>query len=137
MSLMSLRRLARMAKPDSGESDESVLAAFMSYSGSYNADWAFQALLGAVCSIGLHRPQLLDRLLPRAIDPCVCMGVVTLEGFWRYGEYCIERALFETHPQAVPDFDEESAAFFRNELRQRYEPLVSRLLEERLAEPND
>ncbi|MES1241590.1 MAG: hypothetical protein ABUT39_08215 [Acidobacteriota bacterium] len=135
--MMSLRRLARMAKSDSGESDDAVLEAFRSYRGSYNADWAFQAILGATCAIGLRRPHLLDRLLPRAIDPCVCMGVVTLEGFWRYGDFCIDRALFETHPQAVPDFDEESAAFFRNDLRQRYEPLVARLLEERLAEPND
>lgn len=135
--MMSLRRLTRMAKPDSGEDDEALLAAFWSYQGSYNADWAFQALLGATCSIGRHRPHLLDRLLPRAIDPCVCMGVVTLEGFWQYGDFCIDRALFETHPKAVPDFDEETAAFFRNELRHRYEPLVSRLLEERLAEPND
>jgi hypothetical protein len=126
-----------MAKPDSDEDDEAVLAAFRSYHGSYNADWAFQALLGATCAIGRQRPQLLERLLPRVIDPCVSMGVVTLEGFWRYGNFCIDRALFETHPQAVPDFDEESAAFFRNELRQHYEPLVSRLLEERLAEPND
>jgi hypothetical protein len=135
--MMSLRRLARMAKPDSGEDDEAVLAAFMSYHGSYNAEWAFQALLGAACGIGRHRPQLLDRLLPRAIDPAVSIGAVTLEDFWRYGELCVDRALFNTHPQAVPDFDEESAVFFRNELRQRYEPLVSRLLDERLAEPND
>lgn len=125
-AMMSLRRLTRMAKPDSGEEDDAVLAAFMSYPGSYNADWAFQALLGATCAIGRHRPHLLDRLLPRAIDPCVCMGVVTLEGFWRSGELCIERALIETHPKAVPDFDEETAVFFRNELRHRYERLWCR-----------
>ncbi len=124
-----------MAKPDSGEDDESVLAAFRSYQGSYNADWAFQALLGAVCAIGRHRPQLLDRLLPQAIDPCVSMGVDTLEGFWRYGDFCIDRdrALCEANSQLVPSFDEESVAFFRDELRQ-YGPLISRLLDERLAE---
>jgi hypothetical protein len=135
--MMSLRRLARMARPDSGEEDDAVLSAFQSYHGSYNAEWAFQALLGAACAIGCHRPHLLDRLLPRAIDPGVSIGIITLEDFWRFGEFCVDRALFETHPRAVPDFDEESAAFFRNELRQRYEPLVARLLEARLAEPND
>ncbi len=134
--MMSIRRLARMADPGSGDDDEAVVAAFFSLHGSYNADYAFQKYLGAVCAIGRHRPHLLERLLPRAIDPAVCMGVDSMDLFWRYAEYCAIRSLEDTPPRAVPEFTEETLAFLRQELREQ-EPLVSRLLQERLAEPND
>ncbi|HEV7508110.1 MAG TPA: hypothetical protein VGS07_24725 [Thermoanaerobaculia bacterium] len=93
MPMISITRLARMAEPGSGETDEAVFATFESYQPSQNADAAFQGLLGAACAIGLHRPQSLDRLLPRAIDACVAMGVVTMEDFWRYAEFCALRGL--------------------------------------------
>lgn len=132
---MSITRLARMADAGSGEDDEAVLAAFESYRVSQNADDAFQELLGAACAIGRHRPHLLERLLPRAIDAAVCMGVDTMDVFWRYADYCALRALDAPRPQ-VPDFTEETLAFLRGELRGQ-EALVSRLLQERLAEPSD
>ncbi len=133
--MISIPRLGRMAEPDSGNEDAAVLAAFESYQGSQNADLAFQQTLGAACAIGRHRPHLLDRLLPRAIDAAVCMGVDTLEGIWRYAESCADRALATTGPY-VQDFTEETASFLRRDLRQ-HGPLVSRLLQERLAMPND
>ena len=133
---MSITRLARMADPGSGDDDEAVVAAFFSYRGSYNADYAFQAYLGAACAIGRHRPHLLERLLPRAIDAAVCMGVDSMDVFWRYAEYCALRSLEDTPPRAVPEFTEETQAFLRQELRGE-EALVARLLAERLAEPND
>ena len=55
--------------------------------------------------------------------------------FWQYAEHCVERGMEYTGP-ITPDFSEETAAFFRQDLRQ-YESLVSRLLQERLAMPND
>lgn len=131
--MMSIPRLARMAEPDSGDDDTAVLMAFESFHGSYNADMAFQRLLGAACAIGRHRPHLLDRLLPRAIDAAVCMSVETLDQLWRYAESCADRALEAPGPY-VRDFNEETAAFLRQDLRQ-YESLVSRLLQERLAMP--
>jgi hypothetical protein len=133
--MMSITRLARMADPGSGHDDEAIVAAFDSYQASQNADDAFEGYLGAVCAIGRHRPHLLERLLPRAIDPAVCMGVDSLDLFWRYAEYCAVRAL-ERKSRSVPAFTEETLAFLRQELRAQ-EPLVARLLEERLAEPND
>jgi hypothetical protein len=133
--MMSITRLARMADPGSGHDDEAVVAAFFSLRGSYNADYAFEAFLGAACAIGRHRPHLLYRLLPRAIDAAVCMGVDTMDVFWRYAEHCALRALDAPRPQ-VPAFTEETLAFLRQELRE-HEPLVARLLQERLAEPND
>ena len=126
--MISLTRLVRMAELGSGEDDEAVIALFESYRPSQNADAAFQELLGAACAIALHRPHLLERLLPRAIDPAVSMGMVTLEDFWRYAEHCALRAL-ETPRPAVPDFTEETVAFLRGEVR-RQEALVSRLLRE-------
>ena len=132
---MSIRRLARMAGPGSGEDDEAVVAAFMSYLPSYNADYNFEALLGAACSIGRHRPHLLERLLPRVIDPAVCMGVGTMDVFWRHAEHCALRGI-ENPGRAEPSFTEETLAFLRRELREQ-EPLVSRLLQERLAQPSD
>ena len=134
--MMSIRRLTRMADPGSGDDDEAVVAAFQTLHGSYNADYAFQAFLGAACAIGRHRPHLLERVLPRAIDAAVCMGVDNMDLFWRYAEYCALRSLEHTPPRAVPEFTEETLAFLRQELRE-HEPLVSRLLQERLAQPND
>jgi hypothetical protein len=58
-----------------------------------------------------------------------------MDVFWRYAEHCALRAL-ETPGRHVPAFTEETLAFLRQELREQ-EPLVSRLLQERLAEPND
>jgi hypothetical protein len=133
-TMISITRLAKMAEPGSGESDEAVLASFLSYRPSYNADAAFQRLLGASCAIGLHRPQLLDRLLPRALGACVAMGVTTLEDFWRYAEFCAVRGL-ETPRPAVQDFTETTTAFLRQELP-KYEALLSRLLQDRLAQPD-
>jgi hypothetical protein len=132
---ISILRLAKMANPESGNDDAAVLTAWESFHGSYNADAAFQHLLGGACAIARFRPHLLDRLLPRPIDAAVCMGVDNLEQLWQYAEYCVERALEYTGP-ITPDFSEETAAFFRQDLRQ-YESLVSRLLQERLAMPND
>jgi hypothetical protein len=132
--MMSFKRLARMADLDSGHDDESVLAAFLSYLPSYNADYNFEAFLGAACAIGRHRPHLLERLLPRAIDAAVCMGVDTMDVFWRNAEHCALRAM--EPGRHVPNFTEETLAFLRQGLREQ-EPLVSRLLQERLAEPND
>ena len=134
--LMSIKRLGRMADPGSGHDDEAVLAAFRSLCVSQNADWAFQGYLGAACAIGRHRPHLLERLLPSAIDAAVCMGVDNMDLFWRYAEYCALRSLEHTPPRAVPEFTDETLAFLRQELRE-HEPLISRLLQERLAEPND
>jgi len=134
MPLISKPRLARMAAPDSGETDEAVLATFEAYRPSLNADAAFQCLLGAACAIGRHRPHLLDRLLPRPIDACVCMGVVTLENFWRYAELCIRRDQ-ETPPPYVQDFTEATTAFLRQELP-KHEALLARLLQERLDRPD-
>ena len=134
--MMSIRRLTRMADPASGDDDEAVVAAYFALRGSYNADYAFQGYLGAACAIGRHRPHLLERVLPRAIDPAVCMGVDSMDLFWRYAEYCAIRSLEHTPPRAVPYFTEETLAFLRQGLRE-HEPLVSRLLQERLAEPND
>src|SRR5688572_24195681 len=111
--MMSIRRLARMADPGSGDDDEAVVAAFEFYRGSYNADYAFQSFLGAACAIGRHRPHLLERLLPRVIDPAVCMGVDSMDLFWRYAEYCAIRSLEDTPPRAVPEFTEETLAFLR------------------------
>lgn len=130
--MISIKRISRAADLASGEDDDAVVALFNSYRASYNAETAFEYLLGAVCAIALHRPHLLERLLPRAIDPAVCMGVETLEEFWRYAEFCALRALDVPRP-IVPAFTEETLAYLRVELR-RQEPLVSRLLQERLAE---
>ena len=134
MPMISITRLARIAQPGSGETDEAVLATFEAYQPSQNADAAFQGLLGAACAIGLHRPHLLDRLLPPALDACVCMGVVTLENFWRYAELCIQRDL-ETPPPRVQDFTEPTTEFLRQELPKQ-EALLSRLLQERLDRPD-
>ena len=129
--MISITRISRMAELGSGEDDEAVIALFESYPPTQHADAAFQKLLGAACAIALHRPHLLERLLPRAIDPAVSIGVETLEDFWRYAEYCARWALKTPRP-AVPDFTEETAAFLRVEMRQQ-EALVSRLLRECLA----
>lgn len=124
-----------MADPGSGDDDEAVVAAFLSYLPSYNAEYNFEAFLGAACAIGRHRPHLLERLLPTVIDPAVCMGVDTMDAFWRYAEHCALRGI-ENPGRAAPNFTEETLAFLHRELREQ-EPLVSRLLQERLAEPND
>lgn len=89
--MMSITRLAKMANPESGDDDAAVLATYESLHGGYNADTAFQHLLGAACAIARFRPHLLDRLLPRPIDAAVCMGVDNLEQLWQYAEYCVER----------------------------------------------
>lgn len=130
--LISITRIAKMADPASGADDEAVMALYESYRPSYNAEAAFQRLLGAACAIALHRPHLLERLLPRAIDPAVCIGVETVEDFWRYAEFYALEGLEPPRPQ-VPDFTEETLAFLRTEVR-RQEELVSRLLQECLAE---
>lgn len=134
--MMSIRRLTRMADPASGDDDEVVVAAFLSYLPSYNAEYNFEAFLGAACAIGRHRPHLLERLLPKAIDAAVCLGADSMDVFWRWAEQVAVRSLEHTPPRAVPNFTEETLAFLRHELREQ-EPLVSRLLQERLAEPND
>lgn len=135
MAMISVLRLGRMADPAAGHDDAAVLAVWDAFHGGYGADSAFQRLLGGACAIARFRPHLLDRLLPRPIDAAVCMGVDNLEQLWQYAEYCVKRALEYTGP-ITPDFSEETAAFLRQELRQ-YEPLVSRLFQERLAMPND
>jgi hypothetical protein len=133
--MMSITRLARMAEPGSGDDDEAVVAAFLSFLPSYNADYNFKAFLGAACAIGRHRPHLLERLLPRVIDPAVCMGVNTMDVFWRHAEHCALHDI-ENPGRAEPIFTEETLAFLRRELREQ-EPLVSHLLQERLAEPSN
>ncbi|MEA2560055.1 MAG: hypothetical protein QOH06_1559 [Acidobacteriota bacterium] len=132
---MSIRRLTRMADPASGDDDEAVVAAFLSYLPSYNAEYNFEAFLGAACAIGRHRPHLLERLLPKAIDAAVCLGADSMDVFWRWAEQIAVRSL-EAPPPQVPNFTEETLAFLREGLRE-HEALVSRLLQERLAEPND
>ena len=134
--MMSYKRLARMGEAGSGEDDEAVVAAFLSYFPSYNAEYNFEAFLGAACAIGRHRPHLLERLLPKAIDAAVCLGADSMDVFWSWAEQVAVRSLEHTPPRAVPNFTEETLAFLRHELREQ-EPLVSRLLQERLAEPND
>jgi hypothetical protein len=126
--MISLTRIARMADLASGEDDDAVLAAFEAFQPSYNAEAAFQGLLGAVCAIALHRPHLLEQILPHAIDPGVCIGVETLEDFWRYADFYAREAL-ETPRPGVPDFTEETVKFLREDLRKQ-EALVSRLLQE-------
>jgi hypothetical protein len=124
-----------MADPASGDDDEAVVAAFLSYLPSYNAEYNFEAFLGAACAIGRHRPHLLERLLPKAIDAAVCLGADSMDVFWRWAEQIAVRSL-EAPPPQVPNFTEETLAFLREGLRE-HEALVSRLLQERLAEPND
>jgi hypothetical protein len=133
--MMSITRLARMADPGSGDDDGATVAAFLSYLPSYNAEYNFEAFLGAACAIGRHRPHLLERLLPKAIDAAVCLGTDSMDVFWRWAEQVAVRSL-EMPPPIVPNFTEKTLAFLRHELREQ-EPLVSRLLQERLAEPND
>ena len=133
--MMSYKRLARMGEAGSGHDDEAVVAAFLSYFPSYNAEYNFEAFLGAACAIGRHRPHLLERLLPKAIDAAVCLGADSMDVFWRWAEQVAVRSL-EAPPPIVPNFTEETLAFLRHELREQ-EPLVSRLLQVRLAEPND
>jgi hypothetical protein len=62
------------------------------------------------------------------------MGVVTMENFWRYAEFCALRGL-ETPPPCVQDFTESTVAFLRQELP-KHEALLSRLLQERLDRPD-
>lgn len=132
--LISILRLGKMAEDGSGHSDDEVLAAFATFHGGYNADFAFQSYLGAACAIGRHRPHLLDRLLRPVIDTAVSMSVQTLDDFWRYAEFCVLRDL-STSPPVVQDFTEPTVSFLRLELRE-HEPLILRLLQERLASPD-
>jgi hypothetical protein len=68
------------------------------------------------------------------IDPAVCMGVDTMDVFWRYAEHCALRAM---KPGATcRPLPRKPLHFFARGLREQ-EPLVSRLFQERLAEPSD
>jgi hypothetical protein len=129
--LISIKRFARVAEDLTGQSDEAVLELYRSWGPSQNADSCFRAYLGATCAIARHRPQLLEQLLPLALDPGISMGATTLEDFWRYAEYCARTEL-ESTGRSVPFFTEETADYLRNDLRQ-HGPLIERLIQEILA----
>jgi hypothetical protein len=129
--LISIRGLARAGADLTGQSDDAVLELYRSWGPSQNADSCFRAYLGATCAIARHRPQLLEQLLPSALDAGISMGATTLEDFWRYAEYCARTEL-ESTGRNVPYFTEESAEYLRNDLR-RQGPLIERLIQEILA----
>lgn len=82
--------LAR-ATTDSGFTDEVIVDEFEMYQASYNAETAFCGLLGMVCEIAIQRPQLVEKLLPRVIDPAHAMGIDSADGFIEYAKVLIER----------------------------------------------
>jgi hypothetical protein len=130
--MIAISRLAKMASAESEADDAAVLEAFGSFRASQNADDAFEGLLGAACAIAQHRPHLLEQLLPRPIDAAVCMGVVTLDDFQRYAEFCAQRSL-STPGRAAPHFTEATQSFVREELP-KYHEIVQRVLDSRLRE---